>query len=136
MIIPLNYDLAAVVNRITLGTVVIAHSLYLKLFIFTLPGTAEFFSSIGLPGLLAYVVFFLEAVCGIALISGFQSQLASIILIPVLLGAAWAHWGSGWLFSNQGGGWEYPLVLVLMAVVQAFLGNGKYAITQESADAK
>ena len=35
--------------RIALGIMFLAHSLFLKLFIFTLPGTAQFFISIGLP---------------------------------------------------------------------------------------
>ncbi|WLQ15969.1 DoxX family protein [Hahella aquimaris] len=132
MTISRNYELAALILRVTLGVVLIAHSLYLKLVVFTLPGTAEFFSSIGLPAFLAYLVFFVEAVSGIALIIGFHSQIAAVMVAPVLLGATWAHWDAGWLFANEGGGWEYPLVLVLMAVTQVFLGNGRYAITKEA----
>ncbi len=126
-----NYALAATVSRVILGSVMIAHSLYLKLFIFTLSGTAAFFVSIGLPELLAYAVFFLEAICGIALILGLKTQLASLILVPVLLGATWAHLEAGWLFTNEGGGWEYPLVLSLMALNQVFLGNGLWAISKK-----
>lgn len=119
---------AALILRITLGVVMIAHSVYLKLFIFTLPGTAQFFSSLGLPSGLAYVVFGIEAIAGIALILGIQTRLVSLALIPVLLGATWAHVGNGWLFSNANGGWEYPLVLVLMTVVQGLLGDGAFAL--------
>ena len=131
MKIPRNHDLAVFLLRITLGVVMIAHSLYLKLFIFTLSGTAEFFGSLGLPEVLAYVVFFLEAICGIALILGYKSQIAAVLLIPVLIGATWAHWDAGWLFINEGGGWEYPMVLVLMAVIQSLTSNGKYALEKE-----
>ncbi|GLR72986.1 DoxX family protein [Agaribacter marinus] len=121
-------ELSALISRITLGVVMIAHSFYLKLAVFTLPGTAEFFTSIGLPAALAYVVFTLEALGGIALIIGFQARMVSLLLIPVLMGATWAHAGNGWLFTNTGGGWEYPLVLVAMAITQIFSGNGAYAI--------
>lgn len=38
----------------------IAHAL-LKLFVFTLPGTAQFFTSNGFPGFLAYRVFLIVA---------------------------------------------------------------------------
>ena len=79
MKIPRNHDLAVFLLRITLGVVMIAHSLYLKLFIFTLSGTAEFFGSLGLPEVLAYAVFFLEAICGIALILGYKSQIAAVL---------------------------------------------------------
>lgn len=124
----LKPDIGATILRVTLGIVLIAHSLYLKLFVFTLPGTAAFFASIGLPELLAYIVFTIEAVAGIALILGFKTRWFAALLIPVLLGATWAHAGSGWLFSNPNGGWEYPLFLTMAAIVQVFLGDGRYAI--------
>ena len=96
--------------------------------VFTLPGTAQFFASIGLPGFLAYAVFLIEAVAGVALILGVKTRVFSALVIPVLLGATWAHSSSGWLFSNEGGGWEYPLILSIMALAQLGLGDGKYAI--------
>lgn len=75
-------DTATFLLRVALGAMFLAHSLILKLFVFTLPGTAGFFGSIGLPG---------------------------------------------W-FAN--GGWEYPLYLTLLAVVQAMLGDGAYALAR------
>lgn len=36
--------------RVSLGVMLVAHSVLLKYFVFTLPGTAQFFVSIGLPG--------------------------------------------------------------------------------------
>ena len=122
--------LAALISRITLGTVLIAHSLYLKLMVFTLPGTAQFFASIGLPEWVAYVVFSAEALAGIALIIGFQARWAAAAIIPILLGATWAHIGAGWLFTNAGGGWEYPLVLVALAVIQTLSDDGRWAISK------
>ena len=38
------------------------------------------------------------------------------------------HGGNGWVFSNQGGGWEYPAFLVVAAVVQVLLGDGAAAL--------
>lgn len=120
--------LATFLLRIALGAMFIAHSLILKLFVFTLPGTAQFFSSIGLPGWFAYVVFALEAIGGILLILGVQVRLVSAILLPILAGATWAHWGNGWMFGYPNGGWEYPLYLTLLAGVQILLGEGAYAL--------
>ena len=51
-----------------------------------------------------------------------------LALVPVLLGATWAHAGNGWLFTAQGGGWEYPAFWTLALVVQALLGDGAYAL--------
>lgn len=120
--------LGVTITRVALGVVLIAHSAYLKLVIFTLPGTAAFFGSIGLPGWLAYLVFFIEAVAGAMLVVGWQSRAAAIAVVPVLLGATWAHWSAGWLFTNSGGGWEYPALLAVLAVAQALLGDGAYAL--------
>lgn len=113
--------------RISIGIAFVAHSAYLKLVVFTLPGTAQFFASIGLPGPLAYIVFTVEVIAGVALILGVYTRYAAIALIPIALGATWAHLGAGWLFSNEGGGWEYPLFLTIALAVQVLLGSGAYA---------
>jgi putative oxidoreductase len=121
-------ELGTFLLRVSLGAIYVAHSLYLKLVVFTLPGTAQFFDSIGLPGLLAYAVFGLEAIGGLALLLGIMPRLAAVALIPVALGATWAHLGAGWLFTNAGGGWEYPMFLALATAAQALLGDGAYAV--------
>ena len=41
---------AALTLRVTLGVMYLAHSVILKLLTFGLPGTADFFSRVGLPG--------------------------------------------------------------------------------------
>ncbi|MDO6527148.1 DoxX family protein [Motilimonas sp. 1_MG-2023] len=125
----LNSDTGAFVLRLSLGTVLLTHSLYLKLMVFTLAGTAQFFASIGLPETLAYIVFIFEVITGTALLLGFNTRLFSALIIPILLGSTWAHAANGWLFTNTGGGWEYPLFLTLMALVQLSLGDGRYAIS-------
>ena len=119
---------AALVLRVALGVMFLAHSLYLKVFVFTVPGTVGFFESLGLPAAAAYLTIAAEIAGGIALILGFQTRLVALGLIPVLLGATWVHAGNGWLFTAQGGGWEYPLFLTVAAVVQALLGSGAYAV--------
>ena len=105
--------------RVSLGLMFIAHSVVLKYFTFTLAGTAQYFESIGLPGPLAYVVFAAEAIGGVLLVLGIKTRWVALGLIPVLLGATWAHIGNGWVFSNAGGGWEYPLYLIVISVVVA-----------------
>jgi putative oxidoreductase len=105
----------------------IAHAL-LKYFVFTLPGTAQFFASLGLPGFLGYATFAAELVGGSLLIAGVKTRVVAIALVPVLIGATWAHAGNGWLFTSANGGWEYPAFLTLAALVQALLGDGAYAL--------
>lgn len=113
--------------RISLGTMFVAHAL-LKLFVFTLPGTAQFFVSLGLPAPLAYLVFGAELAGGAMLLLGYATRAVATALVPVLLGATWAHADNGWLFTAPGGGWEYPAFLAAATVAQALLGSGAYAL--------
>jgi len=48
----------------------IAHSLYLKVVVFTVPGTVQFFVSLGLPGFSAYAFIAAEVIGGTALALG------------------------------------------------------------------
>ena len=119
--------------RVSLGLMFIAHSVLLKYFTYTLPGTAQFFESIGLPGFLAYVVFAAEAIGGVLLVLGVQVRLVAAALVPVLVGATWAHSGNGWVFTSANGGWEYPLYLTVLAIAQVLLGEGALALSRTTA---
>lgn len=123
-----NAQYGATVLRLSLGGMYIAHSLVLKHFTYTLPGTAQFFESLGLPGALAYATFWAELIGGLMLVAGIASRWVALALVPVLAGAAWAHAGNGWVFSAQNGGWEYPVFLIAMSFVLALLGDGRYAL--------
>ena len=116
--------------RITLGIVFLAHSVYLKLIVFTLAGTASFFQSLGLPGWLAYLVFAAEAVGGALLVLGIQARWVALALVPVALGATWAHSGNGWMFAMPNGGWEYPAYLTVLCIAQALVGDGALALSR------
>ena len=111
--------IGATTLRVTLGLMFIAHSVILKYFTFTLAGTAQYFQSIGLPGLLAYAVFAAEAIGGVLLVLNIKTRWVAAALVPVLLGATWVHIGNGWVFSNAGGGWEYPVFLIVATIVVA-----------------
>ncbi len=122
-----NTEIAALLLRLALGTMFVAHGL-LKVIVFTLPGTVGFFEQVGFPGFLAYIVTFAEIGGGVLLLAGVAVPAVSIALLPVLLGAMYVHFGAGWVFSNPNGGWEYPAFLAVAAIVQALLGPGKFAL--------
>lgn len=123
-------NIAVFLLRVALGVMFLAHSLLLKFFVFTLPGTATFFESIGLPDWFAYVVFTTEVIGGLMLILGVHARWVALILTPILVGATWVHWGNGWMFGYENGGWEYPLYLTLLAIVQFMLGDGAFALVR------
>ena len=97
-------DAAALLLRLALGTMFVAHAL-LKYFVFTPAGTAQFFASLGLPGALGYITIVVELIGGMLLIVGVRTRVVALALVPVLLGATWAHSGNGWLFTSPHGGW-------------------------------
>jgi putative oxidoreductase len=118
---------AALILRVALGVMFLAHGL-LKVFVFTLPGTAGFFASVGIPGWMAYPVVAAEIAGGALLVLGVYTRVVAALLIPVLVGAASVHLGNGWVFSNAKGGWEYPVFLIVIAAVVALLGDGAHAL--------
>lgn len=118
---------AALVLRVSLGVVFIAHGL-LKVLVFTLPGTVQFFDGVGFPGWMAYPVVFAEIGGGALLIAGVATRQLSLLFLPILLGALWVHAGNGWVFSNANGGWEFVAFLMAATLVQALLGNGAFAL--------
>ncbi len=119
----------AFLTRITLGSILLAHAA-LKVFVFTVPGTVGYFESLGLPAVAAYLTIFGEIAGGTALILGIYPRLVALLSLPILVGATWAHLGNGWVFSNAGGGWEFPVLLIVLAVIVAIQGAGSFAIKQ------
>ncbi len=123
-----NAPYAALVLRVTLGVLFIAHGL-LKLIVFTPAGTAGYLESLGLPGFLAYPMIIVELGGGLALIAGIYTRWVSLAMIVTPLAAIiFVHGDKGWLFTNQGGGWEFPAFWVVVLVVQALLGDGAHAV--------
>lgn len=117
----------APIIRVSLGVVLLAHGL-LKVYVFTIPGTVGYFGSLGLPPIAAYLTIFAELVGGIALILGLYSRLVAALSLPLLIGSVWAHAANGWLFSAPNGGWEFPLLLVALAVAVTVQGGGAFAL--------
>jgi len=117
--------------RVALGAMWIAHAL-LKYFVFTLPGTAQFFTSVGYPGFLAYPVFAAELVGGVLLVCGVYARQVALALLPIMLAAAWVHVPNGWVFTAPNGGWEYPAFLAVASLALWLMGDGAFALRRAS----
>jgi putative oxidoreductase len=114
--------------RVSLGLLFLAHGL-LKVMVFTLPGTAQFFTTVGLPGFMATPIALAEILGGLLLMAGIYSRWVALGLFPILLVATLkVHGANGWLFTNQGGGWEFPALFAIACLVQFLLGDGAFAI--------
>lgn len=122
----------AMLLRLGLGVMWIAHAL-LKWFLFTIPGFASWLASQGIPAFMAWPVFLLELTGGVMILIGFYGRYISAILVPVMLVATWTHISNGWLHTSEGGGWEYPMFLVLASIVHVLLGDGRFAMHTKQA---
>jgi putative oxidoreductase len=118
---------AALLLRVSLGVLLLAHGLVLKVMTFTVAGTVGYFESIGYPGYFAYLVILGEIGGGVALILGVWTRAIAVLLLPIMIGATLQHLGYGWVFSSPNGGWEFPVFLTITLVVQVLLGDGAYA---------
>jgi len=122
-----NPETAALILRLALGSMFLAHGL-MKLLVFTPAGTAGFFASLGVPGWFGYAAIAAETLGGLMLIVGFRVQLVAAALIPILVGSiVLVHGAKGWAFANEGGGWEYSAFLIMASLALIFLGNGRFA---------
>ncbi len=116
--------LALLVLRLVLGAIMIGHG-YPKVF-GGLSHHAQFVSSLGLPGWLAYLSAAAEFLGGILLIVGLLTRCASLaILIDISVAIAKVHWKNGLMGK---GGYEFTLALAAMAFALIFFGAGPIAL--------
>lgn len=114
--------------RVSLGILFLAH-VGLKVFVFTIPGFVGYFASLHLPAIVAYATIALEALGGVALVLGIYAPWVAIPLAAEMLGTiVMVHGANGWLFTNKGGGWEYPAFWAVSLVVLSLLGDGAFAL--------
>ena len=66
---------------------------------------------------------------GLALIFGIYASLVALPLALEMLGTiVFAHGTKGWLFTNEGGGWEFPAFWTVGLIVLFLLGDGAMAL--------
>ena len=122
---PLNLGLALLLLRVVLGIVMLMHGVP-KLLHFG--GVAQGFAGMGVPAPTLAAVFaaIAEAVGGLFMLLGIATDIFGVLFAIDMLGAIiFVHWSKG--FSAGKGGWEFPLVLLTMALTVAFAGPGRYS---------
>jgi putative oxidoreductase len=61
---------------------------------------------------------------GLLLILGLKARWVALALVPLLAGTiVLVHGANGWMFTNQGGGWEYSAFLITSSLALFFLGD-------------
>jgi putative oxidoreductase len=124
-------DAALLVLRVTVGATIIAHG-YNHIFGGgKIQGTAGWFASMGLrPGWLhAWMASGTELIGGTLLILGLLNPLGAAAVLGVMV-VAWitAHRTNGFFIFKPGQGWEYVMVLSVVALCLGALGPGDWSV--------
>jgi putative oxidoreductase len=89
----------------------------------------------GITPLLAWPTFSLELIGGCAILLGWYTRQWSLLLLVFLAVVVWIKWPVGWLYSNPGGGFEYPLFWLMAQAALVLAGSGAFALRAD-ADAR
>jgi len=123
-------DTLLLVARVVLGVIFIAHGAQ-KFFEWTLAGTGQAFSEMGipLPQVAATFAAVVELGAGILLVLGLLTPLAAILTLIVTVGA-WlmVHLPHGIFVANNG--WELVAALALGSLVFVAVGPGRFSLDQ------
>lgn len=105
----------SIIMRVVLGIIFVFHGV--DKFQMGLGNVEAWFSSLGIPGFLAYVVAVIELVGGIMLILGLFTRYVSGLLVIVLIGAMMtAKLSVGLLGNGQMAGYELDLAFILISL--------------------
>ena len=114
--------------RVMVGLVFLAHGLQ-KIFVFHYPGVVGAFQQMGIPapGISAALAMTAETLGGLLLLTGFYTRLAALpVAFTMLVAIAQVHLHHG--FFAQGGGFEYPLTLLVANLAFVIGGGGAFAL--------
>ena len=82
---------------------------------------------LGVPGILGPLSALIEFFGGILLVLGLLTRpVAAIVFVELLIAVLTVHLPHG--FFSEGGGFEYPLMWALLALVVAIKGSGKWSV--------
>ena len=120
-------DLALLLIRLATGLVFLMHGIQ-KFFTYTLPGTTQAFTQMGvpIPGISAPLVAGVELIGGLLLIAGVLTRWAGAALaVTILVALLLVHLKAGFFNPN---GVEFPLVLLAASAALAVAGPGRYRV--------
>ena len=122
-------EVGALILRLVLGITFFVHG-FVK-FSGGIENQVSWFSSIGLPGFLAYVVAIIELVGGFALIIGLGTKVISALLAIIMIGATLkVKLSLGFLGNGQMAGYELDVALFAMAAYLAINGSKLLSLNQ------
>ena len=128
-------DLALLLLRLALGAILWAHGAQKLLGLFGGHGPQGFVrlvGTLGLPASLAWLVIAVEFFGGIAIAFGVLSRLAALgFAVEMVVAIIKLHWANGFFTNGSavgGEGYEYPLLLAVVAFVLLLTGPGRFSL--------
>jgi putative oxidoreductase len=86
----------------------------------------------GITPLLAWPTFSIELIGGCAILLGWYTRQWAAVLLIFLAVVVWIKWPVGWLYSNTGGGFEYPLLWLIAQAALVLAGSGAFALQTDA----
>jgi putative oxidoreductase len=126
-------DFGLLIMRVALGVTMGAHGLQHLFGLFGGPGIAGFARFLGTFGftsqttLLSWITGISEVGGGALVILGLFTPLGAAALLGVAVNIVYAKWHGGF-FEGQGNGFEFELLLGVVALTLLFTGSGRFAL--------
>ncbi len=125
-------DLALFLLRLALGAIMWAHGAQKLLGLFGGPGPQGFVAMVGrlgMPPALAWLVIAVEFFGGIAIVFGILSRLAALgFAVEMVVGIVKVHFANGFFIHCPKVGFEYAMVLGVVAFALLLTGPGKFSL--------
>lgn len=129
-------DVAFTILRAVLGVVFLAHGSQKMLGLFGGFGfhaTMGFFTHMGMPAPLAFLIICTEFFGGLGLIVGLLTRIASLAIAGLMIGAIFmVHLPNGffmnWMGNQKGEGFEFHLLALAMAAALLLRGAGAFSL--------
>ena len=128
-------DVSLTILRLVLGVVFFAHGAQKMLGWFGgygFHGTMGFFTHIGMPAPVAFLIICTEFFGGLGLIVGLLTRIASLGICGLMIGAIFmVHMSNGffmnWMGTQKGEGIEYHLLVLAIAATLLLRGAGAFS---------
>lgn len=123
-----NHDIGLLILRVSLGTMMLLHGLH-KLF-YGIGPIESMVVAAGMPAFFAWGVYIGEVVAPLAIILGFRTRLAAMVMAFNCLVAMMMVHSKDVFTLNEVGGWGIELLGLYLfgALALIFTGGGKYSI--------
>ena len=131
-------DLGSLIARITTGIIILPHGLQKLLGLYGGYGfsaTLDFFTTIGIPKIIGFLIISGESIGAFLLIIGLLGRISALGLILIMLGAIFmVHMQYGlfinWFGNQAGQGYEYHLLVIGLSLIVLIKGSGKWSLDQ------